>query len=132
MKTKVPDDLTTIKSGKLVDLLWTLAQERKLIEAQAAVVKKEEDRIEEFLMQTLKKSDLNGLRGTLAQVSVTHSVFPQFVDWDLFYKFVVKHDAFGLLQKRASVGAFKERWDAGEKIPGVEQFTKVGLSVKKA
>jgi hypothetical protein len=43
----------------------------------------------------------------------------------------MRKKAYELLQKRLSATAIQERWDAGEKIPGVEVFTTVGVSLTK-
>jgi hypothetical protein len=131
MKTKVPADLATMKAGDLVDTLWKLRQERKTIEEGAELIAKEERRIKDFLIDTMPKSSLERLTGKLANATLKRSVEPAVKDWPAVYKFIVKHDAFDLLQKRSSAPAFRERWEAGVVIPGVEQFHALDISVTK-
>jgi hypothetical protein len=132
MKTKVPKDLKTSKPGKLADMLYQLREERKVIEAQAQLVKDEETRIADYLLNSMDKDELSKLTGSIAAVSIKRDPTPNIIDWDAFYAYVVKEKAFGLLQRRASIGAFQERWNAGIIVPGVEKFIKIGLSVRKA
>lgn len=131
MKTKVPADLATLKAGKLVDLLYTVRQERLAFEREAAEVKEVETRISNYLLDNMTKEDLSRLSGDIANVKVMKSVVPTVTDWEAFYAYVKKKGAFDLLQRRTGIEAFRERWEQGIEIPGVTQFTNVGLSVTK-
>jgi hypothetical protein len=131
VKTKVPEDLTGIPAGKLADLLYKLRAERGEIEGKAEEVKAEETRIKDFLIETMPKAELSRITGELANAALTRKVVPQVADWDKLYAFIEKNDAFDLLQKRPSELAFKERWEAGVQVPGVDQFTVLGISVTK-
>jgi hypothetical protein len=60
------------------------------------------------------------------------ATFRRFKDWEAFAKHVRKNpDDITLLQRRLSVEACRERFDAKQVIPGVEIFTKVSLSLIK-
>lgn len=132
MKTKVPDDLSKLKAGKIVDLLYSVRQERLAAAREADEIKTVESRISDWLLNNMTKEELSRLSGELANVKVTKSIVPQVTDWDAFYAYVKKKGAFDLLQKRPGVEAFRERWEQGIEIPGVAQFTNISLSVTKA
>lgn len=132
MKTKVPEELTAVTLGHLADLLYKLREERKGIEGKAEEIKSEETRIKNYLIENLPKEQLVKLTGKLASISLTKNLVPQVTDWDKLYAFVEKNDAFDLLQKRPSSTAFKERWEAGIEVPGVDKFVALDISVRKA
>ena len=60
------------------------------------------------------------------------SVHPTITNWDEFYEYVTKTNSFDLLHKRLSSTAFKDRWEAGEIIPGSTTAEVWGLSVTKS
>lgn len=131
MKTKVPEDLTGIPAGQLADMLYELRAERGALTKQAEEISAEETRIKDFLINTMPKAELTRITGKLASASLSMGIVPSITDWDKLYKFVKKNDAFDLIQRRASVPAFKERWDAGVEVPGVEQMTTFTINVSK-
>lgn len=128
---KVPEDLTPFSPGKLVDLVWTLREQRKLIEARADLIKADEDRIKDHLIRTLTKQELTKLSGKFASCSLTETVKPSVLDWDVLNDYILKHDAWDLRNKAANAAAFRARWEAGETIPGVEKFRDINLNVRK-
>lgn len=131
MTTKIPQDLSKSTPGKLVDLVWTLREQRKLVEARAELIKEDEDRIKDYLLNTMNKDELGKLAGKLAQCSVSKSLKPRVTDWDALNKYILEHDAWDLRNKAANAAAFKARWEAGEDIPGTEKFFDVSLNVRK-
>ncbi len=117
--------------GACIDQLYALREERHGIEKKADVVKKKESLLEAHVLETFAKSELDGARGKRATAGVTQTTVGTVKDWDKLYKYVVKHKAFELLQKRLSSTAYRERLDAKEKVPGVEPFLTTKLSLTK-
>lgn len=80
----------------------------------------------------LKRMDFDSFRmrdaGPL--VSKTKRVVPQLTDPNAFFEHVRKTREFDLLNRQVNSTAYRERIEAGEKIPGVESFTKVGISIR--
>jgi len=56
---------------------------------------------------------------------------PRYLYQDGFMKWVLAHKAFECLRKQPGSTAIKERWDAGEEVPGVEALVKISLSLTK-
>lgn len=117
--------------GGKIDRLFRLRTKR--LEQQRAVddLRAQEREIEDELISTLGKDRLNKAAGKLASVSVQRKTVPSVVDWDKFYKYVKKENAFELLQKRVNISAARERWDDGEDLPGVEQYIDTKISLRK-
>lgn len=58
--------------------------------------------------------------------------YPAIVDWNSFYEYVSTTNSFDLLHKRLSNAAFRDRWAAGEEIPGTSQSQVWELTVTKS
>lgn len=68
-----------------------------------------------LLSKQKNKAVSNGKR--LFQLKTTEE--PSIQDWPTLYKHIQKTGAFELLYKRVNNAAVKERWEIGEKVPGV-------------
>lgn len=64
--------------------------------------------------------------------SITETVLPQVVDWEALYEYIRDNDAFYLLQKRPATSAFRELFQSDQPTPGVEQYTKKSISLRKS
>jgi len=65
-------------------------------------------------------------------VSMAKTKHPTITDWDKFYAYVNSTNSFDLLHKRLSSTAFKDRWEAGEEIPGSSIAEVWGISMTKS
>jgi hypothetical protein len=128
---KVPEVLDNKTPGSLIDLVFVLREQRKLIEARADLIREDEKRIEEHLIQRLDKQELNALAGKLAKCSLTRTRMANAKDWDAINGYIESHDAWDLRNKALNQAALRARLEAGEDVPGVEWFTKVSLSIRK-
>ena len=70
-------------------------------------------------------------RAKKPRVQAVQKTVPSLKDWDALCKHVKKTGDFDLLQHRLSSAAVEARWDAKKKVPGVEPFQTVVLSVTK-
>lgn len=59
------------------------------------------------------------------------TVLPIAKDWEAIHDYVRENDAFHLLYRRLLETSYREMIDAGEKIPGVEAYTRISVSVRK-
>ena len=116
--------------GACVDKLDSTRKARLVLQREVEALKKVESELQDHLINNVPK-DSAGVFGRVMKALITKKDIPQVADWPAFYKYVMKKKAFELLQKRLSATAIQERWDAGEKIPGVEVFTTVGVSLTK-
>jgi len=127
----LPPDLSLRTPGSLVDLAFTLREQRKLIEARAELIKADEQKIIEHLIERCTKTELTKLAGKLAQASLSKTLMPTVTDWDKLNEYITEHDAWQLRNKAANAAAFRELWEAGIEVPGVDKFTQVKLNVRK-
>lgn len=117
--------------GACVDLAFKLREERQAIAKKAEEVAKKETELKDHVLNTFKKDDIEGAKGKLATAGINRRTVAQVKDWEKFYKYISKHKAFELLQRRVNDGAYRERLEAGEVLPGVEPFQVVTLSLTK-
>lgn len=122
---KVPDTL-----GACADLLFNIKEQRRKLEAEAEEWHKQETALTEHIIRVLPKSD-SGAMGRHHKVRVVTREVPRVADWALFWEFIRKNKAYEMVQRRVAEGAVRDRWDANKKVPGVEPFTVVSLSLTK-
>lgn len=117
--------------GTCADRIYKLKQEKA--EAQKVVDKIDAEikALKNHVIETLPKSNASGVAGKLARVSVVTKEKPQVKDWDAFYKHISRTKSWDLLQRRVGETAVKARWEAGKKVPGVETFQVVDISLNK-
>ena len=119
------------KLGTLVDELYTIREQRKEVEKEAADMKKDERDLEERIMEKLDQEKTTTSRGTSASVSINERVVPSVTDWDDFERYIMRTKNLHLLQRRPAEAACRELFEKKGKIPGVEPFRKRTLSVNK-
>ena len=56
-------------------------------------------------------------RGT---IYLSPQIVPKVVDWDAFYEYIERNQAFHMLERRPSRAAFRELHEAHKPVPGVE------------
>ena len=126
-----PIKLNPQKPGAVVDALYTLRSERLQLQSVVDEMKSEEQRVKDWLIDTLPKAELTKLAGKEASASLTRSAQADVKDWSKLFRYCQKTGDFDLLQKRVSVEAVRERWEKGIELPGVERFVKLDLSITK-
>ena len=117
--------------GACADRMYQIRDEKKILKAQIDVLDSEFKEIKEKLIAELPKSKAEGVTGRAATATIKLKDIATVKNWDLFYKHVKRTDNFSLLQRRVSDAAVKERWSDGKKVPGVEPFRVVDISLTK-
>lgn len=117
--------------GACADLLYETKRKRLALQKQVEALEAEENALKEHIIATLPKSDASGVAGKLARVTVTSKEVPVVKDWPAFYKYILKHKSFDLLQRRLSDAAVKSRIEDGERLPGVETFNAKLVNLNK-
>lgn len=123
---KIPKTL-----GACADRVYELRAKRLAAQKAVDLIEEEEKAIKEHLINNLPKSEASGVAGKSARVTVVTKEVPQVKDWDAFYKHVKKTGDFDLFQRSISKAAVQARWDMNKKVPGVESFDAVTLSITK-
>lgn len=119
------------KIGTMIDKYIRLDDAVKEVDVKLKKAKEKRTECADFILSRYVKEDIRSARGKLGQISRTERNVPSVFDWDKLCAYVKRHNAFELLQKRVTQEAYKERVDAGKKVPGVEIFTKIGLSISR-
>ncbi len=113
------------------DLLYQLREQRIEIEHQAEAIAKQEAILRDHIINSLPKEDATGVRGKVAQVTISTKVKPSPKDWSLIWKFIIKNKAYDLLQRRCNEAAVAARWEEGIEIPGMDKYNAVTVSCTK-
>jgi len=108
-----------------------LREDRRALEAKAGKLKEDEQRLEDHLIGNLSKENAEGVSGKRAKVGIYVKRIAQPKDWDKFYAFILKTQDFSLLNRAVGQAAVKERWEAGEEVPGIDVYNKVCVSLTK-
>ena len=119
------------KMGECADLLYNLRVKRLAGQKLVDEVEAEEKALKEFIIETLPKSEASGISGAIANVKVVNKMVPQVKDWDSLYAYILKTKSFDLLNRALNKTAVEERYEAGKKVPGVEDFQVTTVSVTK-
>jgi hypothetical protein len=117
--------------GECADKLYELKAKRLVGQKLVDEVEAEEKALKAHIIEVLPKSEASGVAGKIARVTVVTRDEPQIADADAFHAYIVKSKRWDLMQNRLSPGGIKEIWEAGKKVPGVEPFKVVTLSLNK-
>lgn len=122
--------LTSKELADIADKYWLKRTERLAADKVAAALKSEEAKYEATLIEQMLLQEITGIGGHIVRLSIpkTPDYVPAVKNWPAYYAYIVANNAFELLEKRPGRLACKERWDAGEIIPGVEKFPVYKLS----
>jgi len=118
--------------GNLIKQCRDAAEEhRKAVE----VAKKTSAKLEfvkALTIEALEEEGTDTARDAETVVTRTERKLPQVVDWEDYYKFIRRNNAFELLHRRPSSQAYNIFMETRKKqIPGVKIYTKVGLNIRK-
>lgn len=134
-KLPVPAKFQKMSLGACIDQIYQWEKEMddaaKALAAKLAPTAQNIKIMRQHVLDTFKVAELNGAKGKVGQSEIKQTVVPSVVDWDQVYKYIGKHQAWGLLHKRISTDAWRERIDAKQPIPGIDAFVATTLSVKK-
>ena len=117
--------------GSLIDQYFDLREQLREVQAQEKEVKAAMAVVEEELIKLYDAQEITLCRGRRARASLTSQDIPMVKDWDEFYKYVLDNQAFHMLERRPATAACRELRDSGEEVPGVDFFTRRGISVTK-
>lgn len=88
-------------------------------------------RLEADIMSQMSHAGLVTAASDKASCTMKEVRHPAIKDWNIFYQHVAKTKQFELLHKRLASAAFRERWEAGEVVPGTEVSNVWELSVRR-
>lgn len=117
--------------GGLIDRAYRLRLQRQILSKQVEAIKSEEAAIKEFLIQTVKKSRLQGAKGREAQFSFKPIERPVIEDFDKICKWQVSKGGIIIVQRRLSEDTINQLWADKRKIPGVGVYDDFKFSLTK-
>ena len=103
---------------ELIDLYVQTKNEREELSSQVKEKTEQLGRLEGDIMALMSDAGLSQAASDKASCTMKMSKHPAIKDWNQFYGYVAQTGQFELLHKRLSSTAFRERWEAGEVIPG--------------
>lgn len=123
---------TDQSSKSLKGLLATLIElkvAKRGLDAKLAKLNSASNELEEQILQRFTAEEISSVRVSGGLATRVVETVPNVCDWDVFYAFVKKHNAFELLQRRVTATAWRERVEAGKPVPGIESFNRVHLKL---
>jgi len=91
------------------------------------------DAIKDMLLLKMKEEGVTVVNDGIVKAVIAESEVPQVKDWDALYKWVARHKAYHMFERRVSVTAWREEIEKrkGTEIPGVVPFNKLRLNISK-
>lgn len=118
------------KLGETINQLGEIRAKITALNKQVDELTRQKNELEKELIVLLQDNGMKRASSFQYSVTVTEEVAPSVTDWDALHRYIVEQDMPYLLQRRASVKPFRELFEAGETIPGVEPYTYPKLSFK--
>ena len=127
-------DIDDLSIGQLIDRLYKV--KAKIAEINAKRVKPLKDEQTDLELQLLTALDAAGIeqgRGRTATGSITETDVPTVKDWEKVYAWIHRNKAWHLFERRLSSVSYREllAQRSNRAIPGIEKFTKRGISTRK-
>ena len=111
-----------MKIDELINELVKKKQEKSALAEKDRDLSADISRLEGDIMKAMSEAGTTKAASAEGHsVTMSKKIYPAIVDWASFYKYVEDNHAFDLLHKRLSNPSFRDRWEAGEVIPGTSQ-----------
>lgn len=120
-----------VATSDIIQALVEVRDERQQIAARDKELIEKWRSLEMELL--LRLDDQGMLKATTAAgtASITETILPQVTDWDAVFDHIQLTGDFYLLQKRPAAAAFRELHNSGQKVPGIDAYTKRAISLRK-
>ena len=116
------------KIGTKIDHLFAMSETISEREHELKELKSKRAELEADIIKHLHTENATDAGGKMGKVSISVTKHANVKDWKKYYEYIHKHKAFDLLQRRVSDKAYFDRIEEGEKIPGVEVYTREKLN----
>ena len=117
--------------NKLIDEFVETKAAKEALDEDRKVLTQKLARIEADIMAQMSEAGLTQAASDKASCTMRKARNPHITNWEEFYRYVATTNQFELLHKRLSSIAFRERWEAGEAIPGTTPVDQFELSVRR-
>ncbi len=118
--------------GIQIDALFDLREQKRAAETIVENIEALIRAKELVLQDSMEAAGVDAAKGKKASAGIAESVVPQVTDWDTFYAYIRRNNAFELLERRAAAGAYREHAQnrRDHTVPGVVPYTKRKLSIR--
>ena len=99
--------------------------------AKSKAETKIKEELEARLIAAMDAAGTTMVKNELGTFSRQSSIMPVAKDWEAIHQYVKENDAFHLLYKQILSATYREMIEAGEEIPGIDQYEKITISVTK-
>lgn len=123
--------------GEMVEVYQTIASERRKLKREFddadTKLKADEERIELAILKFLQDSNINSVRTDFGTAYRQEDVIPTCADWNVFYDWVKKNNAFDALEKRIKKTYVKEMLENDGELPaGVDVIRKFVVRIRRS
>lgn len=125
------ENLSTVELGEMIAELDELRDRKRALNEELKAIDEQYRELEYKILDELDRTGVEMTRTSRATVSISKQIYPTVVDWDKAFEYIRQNDAMYLFQRRLAAGPCKEMWESGEEIPGVEQYEKRGINLRK-
>jgi len=136
MSNPPPFELEELKiSSQLPDLInhYISTRAQRLIkDKESEAIKEHEELLKEAIVTKFREQGLKAMGAANGLVKMSVLIEPKASDWLAIYEHIKETGHFDLLHRRIASLAVKERWDAGQELPGVIRVEVYKLSVSGA
>ena len=122
----------TERLDDIIDEMIIVRDKKRVLEEKIKDLNKSLTTLQDRYIQRCKEVGTEYARGSLGSATIVETVVPKIDDWDQVEAWIKEQDAMYLLHRRISSVAWKELQDMGEIVPGIEPFTKLTVSLRKA
>jgi hypothetical protein len=123
--------LTAAQLAKLADDWSNTRRARLALQKQVDDLQADETKFKERLVAELLASGSTAIGGTEGTAKLVHKKEPTVTDWDALWGHIKQTGEFELLYRRMNAASVKERWEAGETVPGVQSVDLINISWSK-
>lgn len=120
------------KTSDLMARLFEIRRERAELENRDKELREEFDATKLVLMARADEQGATRIATSDGTAILTEEIVPNIADWDEFYGYIKENDAFHLLQRRVSAGAYREIINNGGEVPGLTPFKKRDVNLRAA
>jgi hypothetical protein len=106
--------------GKLTEDLFNAKNIKSELNKELKLINADIQLIEMSLLEEMGNQKLMKVANANGTVYISRQIVPQVVNWDEFYKYIQDNGYFHLLERRPSRGAFRESYELGQPVPGVD------------
>ncbi len=117
--------------GESIKFLKETKDAKAALNQRIKELDKAREPVEADLIRQIRETGTQGLHTDEISVTISEQSFGDITDYEAFETYMKETDSLFLLQRRLSQVAYNDLKAAGETIPGVKDFTKTTLSLRK-